>query len=562
MAHKFGMGLAVALLATGSLTVMPLFEGATGKAFAQPTANQSDSCTNLATSKLKAVTILSATKIEAGAEVPKSRFNPMFGPSATVAKGLPAFCRVVGNISPEPGSEIGFEVWFPQQQAWDGRLHGIGIGGFAGVIDYFALGQAIKAGQVGVATNTGHNGSMQDHGWAKGHPQRVTDYAWRAIHLSTVAAKQLTTAIYGRGPDKSYFVGCSGGGRQGLMQAARFPEDYDGILAGAPAANFSELAMALTNASQVQLSSGSEIRRDQMKFLQAEVLQQCDAADGQTDGLVADPRQCRFDAARLSCGTSKSTQCFSDPQLAALRRIQSGPKTSRGKQLAGGFLASGSESGLPAPNLGWEGYLSLEGGISGGRILSDGFLGSLIQKPFATVETFNFDKHPKMLRVAMREIDAPFDLRRFFTRGGKLLMWHGWADAAIPPEATLRYRDAMLRASGTRAKANSQLFMIPGVQHCAGGAGPDSFGQSGAPQSGDTPERSMVAALQAWTEGKRTAPQEFVGRRGHGDFMKMFGRGEAQPGQPERQRLLCAWPKTAMLKTGENPELAASYTCI
>lgn len=398
---------------------------------------------------------------------------------------------------------------------------------------------------------------MQESAWAKGQPERVRDYSWRAIHLSTVAAKQIVAAFYGHRPDKSYFVGCSGGGRQGLMQAARFPEDYDGILAGAPAANFTDLAMALVNAHQAQLAPGAAIRPAQAKLLQAEVLRQCDAADGQADGLVADPRQCRFDATKLSCSNSSAPQCFTDPQIATLRKLHAGPRTSSGRQLAGGYLPSGSEAGDPAPMLGWEGYIFTDAkASSAGRGLADGMLGALIQKPFATVENFDFDRDPPRFRAASREIDAPPNLRRYFARGGKLIIWHGWADAAIPPEATLRYHADLLRLSGQKAQDAVRLFMVPGVQHCFGGSGPDSFGQSGAPAAAETPERNMVLALQHWTEGKRAAPDTLTARRGHGGGMM----GAGTPG-PERQRLLCAWPKVAALQPGQDPDRAASYTC-
>jgi Tannase and feruloyl esterase len=562
MKRTHGFGFAATTLAVMTVAAGFATHGSLSFAAAQPVApvvsTSGDSCTRLGALNLKDVTIVSAASIAQGAPVPRSDLLPMFGPAATVARGLPAFCRVVGRISPEAGSDIGFEVWLPQQQVWDGRLHGIGIGGFAGVIDYFSLGQAVKAGQVGVSTNTGHTGGMQDYSWAKGHPQRVRDYSWRAIHLSTVAAKQLTAAAYGRRPDKSYFVGCSGGGRQGLMQAARFPDDYDGIVAGAPAASFSELAMALVNAHQAQVLPGATLRPSQTKLLQEEVLRQCDANDGQQDGLIDDPRQCRFDASKLLCSNSSSPQCFSEQQVGALRRLHAGPMSSAGRRLAGGYLPSGSEAGDPAPMLGWEGYL-MSGGASNsaGRGLADGMLGALIQKPFATVETFNFDTDPARLRAASRELDAPPNLRRFFARGGKLIMWHGWADAAIPPEATLRYHAAMVRQSGVRARDSVRLFMVPGVQHCYGGKGADVFGQSGAPSPNEAPERNMVMALQNWTEGKRPAPESLVGRRGHGGGMM----GPPAPG-PERQRLLCAWPKKAVLRTGADPDQVASYTCL
>jgi hypothetical protein len=515
-----------------------------------------DSCARLGALNLKDVTITVATSIAKDGPVPNSGLSPMFGNAAVVGKAPAALCRVVGRIRPTPTSDIGFEVWLPSA-GWDGRLHGIGIGGFAGAIDYFALAQGVRAGQAAVATDTGHRGNMQESNWAKGQPEAVRDYSWRGVHLSTVAAKQLVAAFYGRGPDNSYFVGCSGGGRQGLMQAARFPDDYDGVLAGAPAANFTELAIALVNAHQAQSMPGGAIRTSQAKFLQAEVLKQCDGADGQTDGLVNDPRLCRFDAAPLSCSNSSSPQCFTDPQIATLRKLHAGPRTSSGRQLAGGYLPSGSEVGDPAPLLGWEGYLLADPkAMSAGRGLADGMVGHLIQNPFATVESFDFNRDPARLKTASREIDAPANLRRFFARGGKLLMWHGWADAAIPPEATLRYHENMMRLSGHRAKESARLFMVPGVQHCFGGAGPDSFGQSGAPAPTETPDRNMVMALQNWTEGKRAAPSTFIARRGHSGGM--MGAGAAGP---ERQRLLCAWPKNAVLQEGSDPDKAASYKC-
>ena len=556
--------IATTVLSLTALAVAALAaqQSAAGQAAESPVtapsaaAASDDNCSRLAALHLADVTIATATSRAAGAPVPNSGLSPMFGAAAVVAKAPADMCRIAGHIKPTPGSDIGFEVWLPSA-GWDGRLHGIGIGGFAGAIDYFTLGLAIKAGQAGVATDTGHRGNMQEYDWAKGQPEKVRDYNWRGVHLATVAAKQLVSAFYGRGPDKSYFVGCSGGGRQGLVEAARFPADYDGIVAGAPASSFTDLAMAFTNTIQAQNAPGGAIRPEQAKLLQAEVLKQCDASDGQADGLVADPRQCRFDASALSCAKTNSPQCFSDPQIAALRRIHMGPRNAAGRQLAGGYLPSGSEAGDPAPQLGWEGFL-LRGktGKPAGEGLADGMLGALIQKPFATPASFDWERGPALLRSAAREIDAPPNLSRFFARGGKLVIWHGLADGAIPPEITLSYHDAMLRSSGARASASTRLFMIPGMQHCFGGLGPDNFGQSGAPPWGDVPERNAVLALQDWTEGKRPAPDWLIGRRGHGGGMM----GAGAPG-PERQRLLCAWPKRAVLGAGQDPDKAASYSC-
>lgn len=505
-------------------------------------------CSGLAHLSLDGVAIVSARAVAADTAL-----------AGVGVRHLPAFCRVAGRIHAEPGSNIGFEVWLPAT-GWDGRLHGIGIGGFAGSISVPTLAMTVKAGQVGVATDTGHEGSMQTSAWAKGHPERVRDYGWRAIHLSTVAARQLVHAFYGRNPDHAYFVGCSGGGRQGLMEAARFPEDYDGIVSGAPAASFTELVLAMVNAIQAQLPPGAAILPAQARLLQAEVIRQCDGIDGQVDGLIADPRKCRFDAARLACGPSAPPLCFSPAQIAALRRIHAGPHDAAGRPLAGGYLPSGSEPGDPAAFFGWDGYLlARPGDHAQDQALAGGVLQDIVQHPFATTASFDFDRDTPRLRAEMaRDIDAPADLRAFFARGGKLVLWHGWADAAIPPEATLRYRAAMLHKSGPAAAQSLRLFMVPGVQHCLGGTGPDDFGQESTPQHGATRDGNLVQALQDWVEGSAPAPEAIVGRRGIAGIMALTGG----PGPTDtRERLICAWPKKPVLRSGANPDQASSYTC-
>ncbi|MCE7797145.1 tannase/feruloyl esterase family alpha/beta hydrolase [Sphingobium sufflavum] len=548
------ISLAMAACAAGHGTGWAADDGAKPPPSQSLSAPTAQDCDRLGSLKLPDVEISVATSLPDRARVPAAGLTSMYGKAAVVATNVPAFCRVVGHIRPTKDSDIGFELWMPLQ-GWDGRLHGIGIGGFAGGIDYFTLSGAIRTGQAALATDTGHSGTMSESGWAKGHPEKVRDYGWRAVHLSTVAAKAIIAAIYGRGPDKSYFVGCSGGGRQGLMEAARFPDDYDGILSGAPAAIWTDLAIAMTSAMQAQDAPGAAIRRDQTRLLQEEVLRQCDGNDGQRDGLIADPRLCRFDASRLACSTSSSAQCFSPPQIAALNRIHAGARDSKGRQLAGGYLPSGSELGTPAPVFGWDSYL-LRGpnGRSEGEGLASGLMDNFIQTPFPSLTTFDFDKDPARLKAALAaDLDAPADLRRFFARGGKLILWHGWADAAIPPEATLRYHAAVARQSGKRAQDSTRLFMVPGVQHCAGGLGPSAFGQAGAPKPEETPDRNMVAALQAWVEGKAAAPESLVATRSQAILM---GGAAAQP-----QRLLCALPRRAVLQPGGDPDKAASYRC-
>ncbi len=468
--------------------------------------------------------------------------------------GLPSFCRVIGSIHPEAGSDIRFEVWLPTE-SWSGRLMGAGNGGLAGSISYIDLASAVKAGQVGASTDTGHSGNPIDSSWAKGHFERVRDYGWRAMHLTTVTAKTLVQRFYGRAPDHAYFASCSNGGRMGLMEASRFPDDYDGILAGAPASAATKLIMSHIWVTQAQMSPGAAIRPDQVKLLQREVLSQCDGLDGRTDGLVADPRQCRFDAAKLACGTNSSPQCFPPPQLAALKKIHDGPKDRAGRQIAFGFPATGSESGVPVSFFGWEGSLAKGGGKGPVQSAFPGVMLNLPPQPIASDEAFDFNKDPARVAATLSpDVDPQPDLRRFFAHGGKLVMWHGWADATIPPQYSLSFHQRILNSSGPRAKTQMRLFMAPGVQHCFGGPGPDMFGQIGAPPTSDTPDRNVATALIDWVEKGRT-PQSLVGRLGIAGMTGMPATG------PEKQRLICAYPAKAVLSPDGDPDKASSYQC-
>jgi len=477
--------------------------------------------------------------------------QPDGGPTLS---GLPGFCRVIGSIHPEPGSDIRFEVWLPTE-GWTGRLMGAGNGGLAGSISYSDLASAVRVGQVGASTDTGHSGNPLDSSWAKGHPERVRDYGWRGIHLTTVIAKQLAQHFYGHAPDRSYFVGCSNGGRMGLMEASRFPDDYDGILAGAPASSATRLIMTLIWVAQAQMATGAAIRPEQVKLLQSEVLAQCDALDGRTDGLVTDPRQCAFDAMKLACGTNSSPQCFTPPQLHALKKIHDGPIDHAGRQIVFGFSATGSEGGVPAPFFGWDG--SIAKGAQKGPIQSafPDVLMNLPPQPIARDEEFDFNRDPAQVKATLSpEIDPQPNLQRFFARGGKLIMWHGWADATIPPQYSLSFHQQILASSGPKAKTQMRLFMVPGVQHCFGGPGPDLFGQIGAPPMDDTPDRNIATALVDWVEMGRT-PQTLVGRLGIAGMTGMPATG------PEKQRLICAYPATAVLSPGGDPDMASSYQC-
>jgi hypothetical protein len=535
-----------------ALAALPALIGLPGTAAAQTMPEAA--CTALGGQRLDRVEIVSAGLQLANAPVPGAVLPDYFGTGRPQPiAGLPAFCRVIARARPAPGSDIKFEVWLPTA-GWNGRFFGTGNGGFAGPLEYMGMGMAIRHGFATASTDTGHEGNGQESGWARGNPQKIRDYGWRSVHLMTLNAKLLVAAYYGRAANKAYFSSCSNGGRQALMEASRFPEDYDGIVAGAPAVPFTKLIMSMIWTQQQQAAPGAALRPDQAQLLQDETLRQCDAVDGQGDGLIDDPRMCRIDLSRLGCTASSSPQCLAPAQLTALERIQAGPRNSRGRTVAFPYLLSGAEVGKPVPQLGWEGWLMTGGAQPPAHSLfPTGILGDFVARPFAQPATFDWDRDPaRLTATAGRDIDVQPDLRRYFARGGKLITWHGWADAAIPPQNAIEFHDTMLRRSGARAARQSRLFMIPGMQHCFGGTGAVSFGTMFAPAPDAAPEDNVLMAMQQWVEQGRV-PESLIGR--------INSNPVSQPSPADKQRLHCAWPKRAVLTPGADRDLAASYTC-
>jgi len=554
--------LAIAAVLSGS-AFAAAGQPAAGTPVPAGTSMPDSACTALTSLRIDQVRIASAVILAANEPVPGAALLNFIGltPQQSPVTGLPAFCRVVGAIHPTSESDIKFEVWLPTQ-GWDRRFTGGYNGGLAGYINYMDLAAGIRAGEAVASTDTGHSNTVDSAVWAKGHPERIRDYAWRAIHEMTVTAKKVTAAYYGRAPDRSYFIGCSNGGRQALVEAGRYPDDYDGVMAGAPAARITDSMMSMISAAQAQMPPGAAIRADQLPLLQSEVLAQCDAGDGQKDGLVSDPRLCRFDAAKLACGVSNSPQCFSKPQLAALDQIRSGRHDAKGRVVAYGFPVTGGEIGVPAPGTGWDGSVTAGFVPPGGdaspvvvKPLPEIFLGDLPPSPIATMRTFDFDRDPARVRAALsEELDAKPDLTRFFARGGKLIMYHGWSDPLLPPQGTIDFHEAILHASGPSAAKQVRLFLAPGMQHCASGPGPNNFGQGGAAPRDATPDRSLAAALRAWVEDGRT-PDSVIARWSGGNM------APKATGGPNREWLLCAAPARAELRSGADPSLASSYGC-
>lgn len=512
-------------------------------------------CSTLARLRLADTEITSATVQPAQLAIPGVTVSASDGSGVSVpVSGLPAFCRVEGRIHPEPGSDIRFEVWLPAE-GWNGRYMGVGNGGFAGSIRYKDLADTARAGYATASTDTGHDEKATPQAsWAPGNPAKLRDYGWRAVHLTTSNAKQLIAAYYGRPADKSYFQSCSNGGRQGLMEASRFPEDFDGILAGAPSAQMTTAVMAQVWSQQVQSRPGAAFRPEQMRFLQDEVLRQCDSRDGRKDGLIDDPRNCRVDVAMLSCAKSDSTQCFSAPQLNALRQLYAGPPKLNGRTVAFAFPPSGAELGRPVPFLGWDGFIAAGGARPPQQtMLAKGTIKDLMARPLTSIETFNWKTDPPKLTASLSEvIDARPNLARYFARGGKLIIYHGWADAAIPPGQTIAFHQAILKHSGPKAVSSTRLFMIPGMQHCFGGTGAELFGEMRAADDEASPEDNISMALRQWVERGRV-PDSVIGSSSP-------PQDQSEPYRKTR-RLHCAFPKRSVLTKGADPDTAASYSC-
>ena len=307
--------------------------------FLTPWANAAvaASCDSLRSMALDHATITAAAVVEAGALTTRDA-----GPTpAGTFTSLPGFCRVQGVITPSADSDIRFEVWLPMS-GWNGKYEGVGNGGLAGSINYVDMAAAIRAGYATSSTDTGHQAPATNGQWGLGHPEKVIDYGYRAIHETAVKSKAIIEAFYDQGPRHSYFSSCSNGGRQALMEAQRFPEDYDGIIAGAPAANLTRIAqLYVSNTLVTTIDPASYIPASKFAAVAAAAVAACDAQDGVRDQIIDEPSKCTFDPAVLQCTENESDSCLTALQVAALKKIYGGLRAGSGEQLYPGFLPGG-----------------------------------------------------------------------------------------------------------------------------------------------------------------------------------------------------------------------------
>ncbi|HLY18709.1 MAG TPA: tannase/feruloyl esterase family alpha/beta hydrolase [Bryobacteraceae bacterium] len=496
-------------------------------------------CDALAKLSLPATTIKTAELVSAGS------FTP---PGGKPLPNLPAFCRVAGVIKPAPDSNIQFEVWLPAA-GWNGKFQGLGNGGFAGSIGYDQLALAVRANYAGAATDTGHQAGGTDASWALDHPDKIADFGYRAIHETAVKAKAILHAFYGEAPRRSYFSSCSNGGRQALMEAQRYPDDYDGIIAGAPANYWTHL---LANAAWDNLAlmgdKDSYIPSKKLRAIQDAALAACDALDGVKDGVIEDPSKCHYDPGVLLCKAEENDTCLTARQVAALKKLYAGGHTSHAQIFPG--YAPGGEAEMG----GWAVWIT---GPAPERSLMYAF-GTQFYKNMVfdnaawDFHTFDTDRDTKAAEDKQtRNLNATDpDLGRFRARGGKLILYHGWSDAAIAAQATINYYDSVAAKMGSATGSFVRLFMVPGMQHCGGGSGPNSFGQFSL-GTGD-PDHDIDAALERWVE-KGVAPERIIAARRKSDL--------DPKSEIVRTRPLCAYPLIAHYSGSGSTDDAANFTC-
>lgn len=493
-----------------------------------------ESCAKLADWRFRNTTVTATEVVTTGSITPAG--------STDAITNLPPFCRVAGAIAPTTESNILFEVWLPLEN-WNGKFAGVGNGGWAGNISYAALAQQIRRGYVSASTNTGHVAApgVNAAKFAFEKPEQLIDFAYRSQHETALRAKDLTQTFYGKPPERSYFIGCSSGGYQGLMEAQRFPTDYDGIVAGAPANNWTRLmAGDLDGILAVLKDSASNLSPAALGLLYRAVLAACDEGDGVVDGVLEDPRQCKFDPAVLMCKANEDpATCLTSAQVDAARRVYRGLKDPHtGAQLYPG-LAPGSEPfwphrdpanpfSIPIAHYKW-------------LVFAD---------PNWDWRSFQFTDRAGY--EAFQKGEAKFapilnatdpNLRAFRQRGGKLLQYHGWNDQLIAPENSIDYYQSVISLFGSGRKDRThvardvrsfyRLFMAPGMAHCSGGTGPNTF--------------DMQAALEQWVE-RGIAPDQILATH-------------SINGVVDRSRPLCPYPKIAVYKGNGDKNDAANFVC-
>ena len=537
------------------LTTVWKWRGATGNRFlalagiavlvalaCSPRSAKAGQCQNLRDLTIPEVTIQSALNVPAGSfTVPNSKFT---------FAGLPAFCRVVAVATPMPDSRIKIEIWIPSRSKWNGRFQATGNGGYSGNLEYGAMVDALRMGDATAGTNTGHSGG--DLKFAVGHPEKIVDWGYRAIHVMTQTAKLVIRDDTGRFPDYSYFNSCSTGGGQALSEAQRFPADYNGILAGDPGNYRTDLnAEFLWAYAADHASAHSNLTPEKLELLHHAAIADCDALDGMRDGIISDPLACHFDPVVLECKTGDGPNCLTKGQVRTARAIYDGIRVD-GRQIYPGF-EPGSEivPGEPAFLGSWRAYLV---GLSHPRRI-DFWKYWVFNDPNWDWRTFNYRRDLAYADVKLAAVNATSpDLNAFWKDGGKLILYHGWADPVVPPKQSIEYVDSIAARMGqNRVNQFLRLYLVPGMGHCGGGYGPLPAGNRFGPQAASmkelqNPDDDFFAALKQWVE-KGVAPKRILA-------------SQTLPSGALRTRPICPYPSVAKWRGKGSTNNASNFACV
>ena len=479
----------------------------------EPGGLQARPCESLLKPASPAASITLAKTVETGIFAPSG--------SANTLSDLPRFCRVSMQLRPSADSDIGVEIWLPVI-GWNGKFLAVGSGGWGGSIAYEDMAEALRRGYATSATDDGH--TTRGASFIAGHPEKFIDFAYRAEHGMIVEAKRLIKEFYGRDARYSYWNGCSGGGREGLLQAYRYPDEFDGIVAGDPA-NMRRNAWALWLAVQTFKDPEAVIPPEKYPAIHRAVLDACDANDGLRDGLIDDPPSCHVDFKTLECKGADGPDCLTPRQVQTAQTITS-PATTTAGQVMFPRLEPGTE-------LRWN---RLAGGPNPAEIFVDQFRYVVYQDPAWDWRSFDLERDSAKANAVDKDIDElDPHLAAFAKRGGKLLIYHGWADQQVAPGSSILFYNSVLKQSATSVRSPNwiRLFMVPGMGHCTGGEGPDTF--------------DAISVIERWVE-KGEAPARIIA-------------APSTAGKVDRTRPLCLYPQVARYNGTGSIDEASNFTC-
>lgn len=447
-----------------------------------------------------------------------------------------AYCRVQITVKPEPGSNIRIEVWLPEAGRWNGKFLGTGNGGAAGSISAAALAGGVARGYAVANTDMGSSNGKGglNFGFAIGRPELQKDFSYRSTDAMTIEGKRVTAAYYGKASTYAYFQGCSTGGYQAWEQIQRLPGEYNGVVAGAAANDRPNLHMTRIWDELKNVGAADQtIPKPMLAVITKAATAQCDALDGVKDGIIADPRRCHFNPTSLICKKGQTADCLTSKQAATMNAVYNGAHNPRTKALVYPGFERGAETGI---DLHWEGKPA-----DGGKVIvTDNLINwsAAYQKAHPDGVGFDFDRDVAItdadLNAMMNYTDPK--LTAFQKAGGKVLIYHGWADSLVPSRGTPNYYERIAAANGGFAKTQgfARLFMAPGMAHCRGGVGADQF--------------DMLSALESWVEKGQAPASVLATRTAKGDL-------------PALTRPLCPYPAEAVYKgAGANTD-AANFSC-